>query len=52
MEQFTIHAFNQNIPMRFVSHIHKHRKEWKFDFGNYSYIPNDAGFVKANKAME
>ena len=52
MEQFTIHAFSQNIPMRFISHIHKHKKDWKFDFGNYSYVPNDAGFIKQNKALE
>jgi len=52
MEHFTIYAFSQRIPMRFVSHIHIHKKEWKFDFGNYSYVPNSAGFVRIDKALE
>ncbi len=52
LEQFTMSALSEKIPIRFISHLVKTDENWKIDFMSWSFIPNNEDIAKLNKALE
>ncbi len=52
LEQFTMSALSEKMPIRFMSHLVKTDENWKIDFISWSFIPNNEDIAKLNKALE
>lgn len=52
LEQFTMSAFSEKMPIRFMSHLVKTDENWKIDFISWSFIPNNEDIARLNKALE
>ena len=51
LEQFTMSALSEKMPIRFMSHLVKTDENWKIDFISWSFIPNN-DIARLNKALE
>ena len=52
LEQFTMSAFSEKIPIRCISHLVKTDENWKIDFVSWSFIPINEDIAKLNEALE
>lgn len=52
LEQFTMSALSEKMPIRFISHLVKADENWKIDFLSWSFIPKNEDIVKLNLALE
>lgn len=52
LEQFTMSALSEKIPIRLISHLVKTDENWKIDFMSWSFIPSNEDIAKLNKALE
>ena len=52
LEQFTIHAISENLPLRQITHLVKTDENWKIDFISWSLIPINEDIAKLNEALK
>jgi hypothetical protein len=52
LEQFTMNAISEKIPIRLISHLMKTDENWTIDFISWSLIPLNEDIAKLNKALE
>ena len=52
LEQYTMNALSEKMPVRFVSHLVKTDETWMIDFISWSFIPKNEDIATLNKALE
>jgi len=52
LDQTTMNAVSEKIPIRFIFYLVKTDENWKIDFLSGSFIPNNEDIVKLNLALE
>ena len=52
LEQFTMNALSEKIPIRLISHLMKTDENWTIDFISWSFVPLNEDIAKLNEALE